>query len=398
MSDSLHVVILAGGCGQRLWPWSRKDRPKPCLPLMNDSSLLEQTILRASQFTSREKIHLVAGPGLIDWAGPCQFIEESVGRNTAPAIVSAVTSIAERDPEAMILVFPADHHVEDSDRYFQIMKDTIDEADSAEDRLWLFGSEAPSDRRFGSIIPQSVGSVSPVLEFVEKPAAIDQARLDEAGSLRNCGVFLFRARFLLELVAKTLQQSGDSHSSGKEQIPALSLDHLLLSREQIQPHLMVTRMDPIWHDLGSWPALRRWHPVDAQENLRFHIDTSVTEPIPSGSSICGRAAASTLESDGLRRLVLVGTGALKLVSSGNRVIVDMREDGESSVEFSDSLIDCRQLICLVEGDILLQVISARGGLVAVSPDLVLVATEDEIGSEGWRDVLKELESHEGENR
>jgi mannose-1-phosphate guanylyltransferase len=398
MSDALHVVILAGGCGQRLWPWSRKDRPKPCLPLLNDSSLLEQTIHRASQLTSREMIHLVAGPGLIDWAGPCQFIEESVGRNTAPAIVAAVTSITERDPEAMILVFPADHHVEDPDRYLQVMKETIDEADSAGDRLWLFGSEAPADSRFGSIVPKSLESVSPVLEFVEKPAAIDQARLDEAGALRNCGVFLFRARFLLELVAKILQQPGDSRSSGKEQIPALSLDHLLLSQEQIQPHLMVTRLDPMWHDLGSWPALRRWQPVDEQENIRFHIETSVTERIPSDSPIYVRAAASTLESDGLRRLVLVGTGALKLVSRGNRVIVDMREDDEDSIEFSDALVDCQQLICLVEGDILLQVISARGGLVAVSPDLVLVATEDEIGSARWRDVLQVPGSLEGESR
>lgn len=398
MSDALHVVILAGGCGKRLWPWSRKDRPKPCLPLLNDSSLLEQTIHRASQLTSREKIHLVAGPGLIDWAGTCQFIEESVGRNTAPAIVSAVTSIAERDPEAMVLVFPADHHVEDPDRYIQVMKETVDEADSVEDRVWLFGSEGPSDSGFGSIVPSSLESVSPVLEFVEKPAAIDQARLDDAGALRNCGVLLFRARFLLELVAKILQQPGDSRSSGKEQVPALSLDHLLLSREQIQPHLMVTRIDPIWHDLGSWPALRRWHPVDEQENLRFHIETSVIEPIPSGSPICVHAAASTVESDGLRRLVLVGTGPLKVVSTGNRVIVDMREDGGGSIEFSDALVDCQQLICLVEGEILLQVISARGGLVAVSPDLVMVATEDEITSAGWRDMLQEPGPLEGASR
>jgi mannose-1-phosphate guanylyltransferase len=398
MSDALHVVILAGGCGQRLWPWSRKDRPKPCLPLLNDSSLLEQTIQRASQLTSNEKIHLVAGPDLREWAGPCQFIEESVERNTAPAIVTAVTSITERDPEAMILVFPADHHVEYPDRYLQVLKETIDEANSAEDRIWLFGSEGPSDRGFGSIVPASIESVSPVLEFMEKPAAIDQARLDEAGALRNCGLLLFRARFLLELVAKTLQQPADSRSSEKDQIPALSLDHWLLSREQIRPHLMVSRMEPIWHDLGSWPSLRRWHPVDEQENLRFHIETSVTESIPKGSPIFIRAAASPLESDGLRRLVLLGTGPLKLVSSGHRVIVDMREDVEDSIEFSDGWIDCQQLICLVEGDILLQVISARGGLVAVSPDLVLVATEDEIGSAGLRDVLKELELLEGEGQ
>ena len=100
----------------------------------------------------------------------------------------------------------------------------------------------------------------------------------------------------------------------------------------------------------------------------------------------------------MRRLVLVGTGALKLVSRGNRVIVDMREDDEDSIEFSDALVDCQQLICLVEGDILLQVISARGGLVAVSPDLVLVATEDEIGSARWRDVLQVPGSLEGESR
>lgn len=397
MSEALHVVILAGGGGQRLWPWSRKDRPKPCLPLLNDRSLLKQTLDRASQLATAQQIHLVAGPELVDWAEGCQFLEEAVSRNTAPAIISAVTEIAQRDPTALVLVVPADHHVQDPDQYLQYIRDTIEKAASAPDRLWLFGTSAESDRAYGFIVPENLEPVSSVLEFVEKPAAADQPRLDDAGALRNCGVLLFRAQFLLDLVGATMLDD-DSRSQSADSIPAISFDHFLLSRPEIQPHLMVVRVDPIWHDLGSWPALRRWHDVDDQGNLRFQIDTSPIERIEPGSPISIRAEPSHLESDGVRQLVLLGTGPLNLESVRDGVTVDMREGGEDPIESGDSLSDCQQLICLVEGEIAVQVISARGGLVAVSPDLVLVATEAEIGSGGLRDVLKVLEQREGECR
>src|SRR5262249_22950368 len=120
----LHAVILAGGGGTRLWPLSRMQYPKQFLPLLGEYTLLQQTILRLAGtvpppqvwiVTGSEQTHLVerqlsALPGLGE--GAAQVLTEPVGRNTAAAIGLAAVHLQRRDPEAIMVVLPADHWIE----------------------------------------------------------------------------------------------------------------------------------------------------------------------------------------------------------------------------------------------------------------------------------------------
>ena len=123
--DLIHPVILCGGSGTRLWPVSRKARPKPFLPLIGSTTLFQQAIARVSDPSQFAAPIVVAGqqhcdlieeqltPLLGDDA-PWRLIVEPDGRNTAPAIALAAARLPS---DAIMLVCPSDHHIADSDAF-----------------------------------------------------------------------------------------------------------------------------------------------------------------------------------------------------------------------------------------------------------------------------------------
>src|SRR5215208_5865991 len=118
----IHPVILSGGSGTRLWPMSRSLYPKQLLALFGDSSLLQQTGLRvagqadfaAPLIVANEEHRFIIAEQLreVD-AAPEALLLEPIGRNTAPAAAVAALRIAEREPDALMLVMPSDHAIAD---------------------------------------------------------------------------------------------------------------------------------------------------------------------------------------------------------------------------------------------------------------------------------------------
>src|SRR5580704_9289931 len=121
-STAIHPVILSGGSGTRLWPMSRTFYPKQLLPLVGDKTLMQQTALRvaaapgfaAPLVIANEEHRFIIAEQLreIDVA-PQGLLLEPVGRNTAPAACVAALRLAERDPEALMLLIPSDHAIAD---------------------------------------------------------------------------------------------------------------------------------------------------------------------------------------------------------------------------------------------------------------------------------------------
>src|SRR2546428_3538908 len=121
----LHAVILAGGGGTRLWPLSRTTYPKQFLPLLGEHTLLQQTVLRLTETVPPQRLWIVTGkeqaplvqaqlsalPGLSE-EGAAHVLTEPVGRNTAAAIGLAAVHLRRLDPEAVMVVLPADHLIE----------------------------------------------------------------------------------------------------------------------------------------------------------------------------------------------------------------------------------------------------------------------------------------------
>ena len=121
MSD-VYAVVLAGGSGTRFWPASRRARPKQLLPLApgSDSALIADTVRRISPLAPPERVVVATGRSLVEGTrralpqlSPDGFLAEPVARNTAPCIAWAASVIHRRNPDAVAMVLPSDHHIAD---------------------------------------------------------------------------------------------------------------------------------------------------------------------------------------------------------------------------------------------------------------------------------------------
>ena len=128
----MYAIIMAGGVGKRFWPRSRKDRPKQLLDIVSDHSMLKLTFERLKKITDEKKIYIVAGQNLADQIAselpelpPKNLILEPSGKNTAPCIGLAAITIIQKDPNAVMGIFPADHLIIDTKSFGKAVEQGI---------------------------------------------------------------------------------------------------------------------------------------------------------------------------------------------------------------------------------------------------------------------------------
>jgi mannose-1-phosphate guanylyltransferase len=273
-----HAVILAGGSGVRFWPLSRRKRPKQFLPLGGDLSLLRATFERLSGLVPTDRIWVVTSAaharrvrGELPEIPSRNILREPRGRNTAPAIHWASLAAARRDPEATLLVVPADAWVPRAAPYRSAMRKALDVAESL-DRLVLVGVK-PSrvETGYGYIEPGGKLEGGPALEvrrFVEKPSPARAQRFVRGGRhLWNCGIFAWRATVFAEAVNRCLPELTRAFAplatgrtsrrileTAYRRAPAVSVDYGVLEKTT---GVAVVPGSFLWDDLGSWRALER---------------------------------------------------------------------------------------------------------------------------------------------
>ncbi|MDN3518901.1 mannose-1-phosphate guanylyltransferase/mannose-6-phosphate isomerase [Aquisalimonas lutea] len=290
-------LVLSGGAGTRLWPLSRELYPKQLLALTEP----ERTMLQVTA----DRLHGL--PGLADEAVVvCNeshrflvaeqlrdtalhrpaILLEPVGRNTAPAACAGALHAVARDPEALLLVMPADHCINDPAAF----RDAVASGREAarDGALVTFGIRpAHPETGYGYIRARmdgqaDAGGPMPVAEFVEKPDADTAQRYVDSGEyFWNSGLFLFRAdRYLQELerlepdMVAACREALDGAQRDLDFIRlepeafarcrSDSIDYAVMERTR---DAMVIPMDPGWSDLGSWSALQAVSPADADGNV-----------------------------------------------------------------------------------------------------------------------------------
>ncbi|HHJ34776.1 MAG TPA: mannose-1-phosphate guanylyltransferase, partial [Gammaproteobacteria bacterium] len=198
-------VVLSGGSGTRLWPLSRKLHPKQLLPLINETSLLQDTINRLQGLKSLEPAvvicneeyrFMVAEQAHSTHIGVSSIILEPVGRNTAPAIALAAFNAVKTDEDAVLLVLPADHDIKNIAEFHQAIEIGLRQA--VEGHFVTFGivPDRP-ETGYGYIKSAStvaVNEVASIEKFIEKPELAAATKyVEEGGFYWNSGMFMFRA-------------------------------------------------------------------------------------------------------------------------------------------------------------------------------------------------------------
>ncbi|MFP4392542.1 MAG: mannose-1-phosphate guanylyltransferase/mannose-6-phosphate isomerase [Desulfohalobiaceae bacterium] len=334
-------AILCGGSGTRLWPLSRELYPKQFLPLYGERTLLQETILRLQGIPdldrpiyvcNQEHRFLVAEQVRSLDLEPGPVVLEPEGRNTAPAAAVAALLASQSDPQALLLVLPADHVLKETDRFQEAVRAGTMAAQSG--ALVTFGvvPDKP-ETGYGYIQKGSVWNdaeqVFQVDSFVEKPdLETAQAYVQSGDYLWNSGMFLFRAdKYLEELqrlapeilsccrqAVKKARQDLDFLRLDFENFqhcPADSLDYAVMEKTA---DAVVVPLQAGWSDVGSWSALWDISDKDQQENVF------------KGQVLARDVRGSFVQSDsrlvgllGVQDLVLVDTKDALLVASKSRV-------------------------------------------------------------------------------
>jgi mannose-1-phosphate guanylyltransferase len=342
------ALILAGGRGERFWPWSRPERPKQLLPLApRGRTLLAATFERALRVVDRSRILVMTS---MDLREACQrecrgakILVEPVMRNTAPAIAAAAAWIHD---EAAFIVLPADHAVDDEVAFAGDLARAFEVAEK-QAVLVTFGIRPTGPQTSFGYIQRGeklADRLYRVAKFTEKP---DRARAEQwiatGAYLWNSGIFVWRKSVFFDAleagrpaIARALRKfqfpgSPDGFSNALRDIfPALesvSVDYAVLEHA---PNTVVIEATFDWDDLGSWSAWARRQARDERGNVRFG-DTVLLECddcVVVGEG--GTAAAM-----GLREMVVVhangATLSCRLEDSEHvrRVSEALRERGKA---------------------------------------------------------------------
>jgi mannose-1-phosphate guanylyltransferase/mannose-6-phosphate isomerase len=337
----IYPVILSGGAGTRLWPLSRAVMPKQLLPLVSDKTMLQETALRVSGWPGlmaplvvcgNDHRFMVAEQLREIGVTPLGILLEPVGRNTAPAVAAAANYLKAIDPEAVMLVLPADHVINDNDAF----KDAVLRAATmvGHGALATFGivPQAPETGygyiRRGSPVT-AADDCYKVERFVEKPdRATAEAFLADGGYYWNSGMFMFEAeRYLAELARFTpdiAQAAEAAVRTGYRDLdfcrldeaafsgcPSDSIDYAVMERTR---DAVVVPADIGWSDVGSWSALWEVQRRDAQGNAQrgdVYLD-GVTNSLV-------RAESRIVAVVGVHDLVVVETPDAVLVAHKDQV-------------------------------------------------------------------------------
>lgn len=270
-------VILSGGVGSRLWPLSRKSKPKQYLPLFDEKSLFQLAVERNLPFC--DAICVVGG---IDnyllsreilknlKVNPYSEIVEASPRNTAAAIAFAAF---EADPEDILLVTPSDHLIKNDSLYYNALNTAIELA--KQDQIVTFGLQPKSaETGFGYIEYQD----NDVISFREKPSIeMAEAFLESGNFLWNSGCFCFKAGIFLEELNK---YEPEVYNASKRvffkrngiylneilslEIPSISVDYAVMERTD---KIKVVPSFFEWSDMGSFLAIYDFIPAtDARKS------------------------------------------------------------------------------------------------------------------------------------
>lgn len=354
----LYLVIMAGGSGTRFWPESRRARPKQFLTLARDRSLLQQAADRCRPWIPNDRIFVVTNAAhaaetrrQLPELSSRQVVLEPCGRNTAPCIGLAAMLVCRQDPEATLLVTPADHLIRPEIEFRATVKRAAALLDDHPRASVLMGVPPTYPATgYGYIergAPVDGSGAFLVQSFREKPTREAAREFLTTGQYYwNAGIFLWRAGHILELLrefqpeihARLMRLEAAAGTSQWDAaladvfsgMPSISIDYGVLEPSTAQrdhgDRVFVVPASFEWDDVGSWQALPRVLGTDAQQNT-------------IGGTHCGiDTTGCVIRTSSDHLVATVGVSNLVIVHTPDATLIAPRDD-ENAI---------RQLVALLE--------------------------------------------------
>ncbi len=343
----IYPVILCGGSGTRLWPASRKSYPKQFSSLTGEQSLFQASALRFSGpgfappiVVTGDSFRFVVTEQLANVEmSPGAILIEPEGRNTAPAVLASALWLAERDPDAFMVVVPSDHVIGDAPAFREAVRGAMERARAGD--IVTFGIHADRpETGYGYLevdpADQTGEGAKPLRRFIEKPDAARAAEMIAAGNYYwNAGIFLFSVKTILaayedhapDLVEKvTPAVAGATQDLGFTRLdPApwseladISIDYAIMEKSD---RLAVMPYFGGWSDLGGWEAVWQEMGPDAQGNVTTDRVTAID---------CSNSLLRS-ESEGLE-LVAIGLDDIVAVAMPDAVLVARKSQSQQVKE------------------------------------------------------------------
>jgi mannose-1-phosphate guanylyltransferase len=339
----LHAMIMAGGGGTRFWPRSRQQRPKQFLAIGGERTLLQQALDRVESATlPAERCWVITAAAYLDETRrqipdlpDDHLVGEPCGRDTAPCIGLGAALIFRQDPNAVMLVTPADHVIEPVREFQRAVSVAAQMAEEHPTSIVTFGipptfpSTGYGYIHRGQQLAQRQGiSVFRVAGFREKPVANLAEQFFVSGEyFWNSGIFVWKAATVLEALKRhrpalydAVSRIADTWPTGRRQevleheypkLEKISIDYAVMEHAR---DVLVVQAPYRWDDVGSWLALERLNPQDAQGNT------------VQGGHIGLKTNNCVIVGDADRLIATIGVSDLLIVQDDDCTLVAHRSD------------------------------------------------------------------------
>ena len=355
--STIHAVIMAGGSGTRFWPASRKKRPKQFLPLAHGVPLLEATVRRLSGLCTPDRIWIVTNPVqaralpkvMPDFPRE-QILIEPEARDTAPCVALATAAIAAKDPNATMILLPADHLITPVEAFTAMLQRAV--ALAKDDKTLVTFGIVPDHAatgygyiECGAPLDNQQPQASKAVRFREKPDRATAEQFVQSGNfLWTSGIFVWSIPAIREAMTQGNPELGAAAvamlsgmlankkaavAKAFRRAPKTSIDYAVMEKAQ---HIAVVRANVKWDDVGSFPALTAVGQTDA------HGNTSVLHG--GARSVACESEGNIIYAEGKRAIALFGVKGLVVVAVGDAVMVCPK----------DRASDLKKLVSRVEAD------------------------------------------------
>jgi mannose-1-phosphate guanylyltransferase len=337
----LFAVVMAGGSGTRFWPKSRRNRPKQLLNLAGDASMLQQTVARIGPLIPPQRTLVITGADQAEAvrqqlpevpAG--NVVAEPCPRDTGPCVGLAAAIVARLDPDATMVVLPADHVIRPDETFRKTVRAALQVIETDPSAFVTFGVRPTRPETGYGYIER--GESQPAIEgiarhrvvqFREKPDRETAERfLAEGRFAWNAGIFFWRAEAVLDAIARLcpgvaqpLRQItaalGTDHESAviAREFPRMQripIDKAVMEKAS---NVQVLEVTYDWSDVGDWRSLASLVPADASGNST------------QGPVLAIDTRGSVIVSDEGRLIATLGVDDLVVVQSGGATLIARKD-------------------------------------------------------------------------